>query len=281
MQRFYLTTCAATLLGLLFSGCGAQQEDAKTKQQVEQNVVTLITRDNPPLPQIAEFVRDKVKQDNIELRIEYANDGLVPNKSVSDQDIDLNYFQHRTYMQSAKEINNWDLHDIASTFNSIFGAYSSRFKQLTDLPDGAKVVIPSDPSNGGRALNLLATIGFIELKPNTGAKTSVKDITANPKGLKIVEVEHALVPISYKEADLVIMDGAYTAHANLVPKRDALYLEENNHSYDAVLVANSNSKQRAAVNAVQQAFTAADTRDFALKNYAGTVTWEPKEAAQQ
>lgn len=167
MQRFNLTRYAASLLSFtLLSACSSQQEDAKNTQTAEQNVVTLITRDNPPLPQIAEFVRDKVKQDNIDLRIEYATDGLVPNKSVSDQDMDLNYFQHRTYMQSAKEINNWDLHDIATTFNSIFGAYSSRFKNLADLPDGAKVVIPSDPSNGGRALNLLATAGLIQFNSN-------------------------------------------------------------------------------------------------------------------
>ncbi|ATO21224.1 hypothetical protein BS636_16145 (plasmid) [Acinetobacter sp. LoGeW2-3] len=106
---------------------------------------------------------------------------------------------------------------MGTTFNSIFGAYSPIYKSLKDLPEGAKVVIPLDPSNGGRALNLLASVDLIELKPNTGAKSSVKDITANPKKLQIIEVEHALVPVSYKDSDLAIMDGAYTVHANLVP----------------------------------------------------------------
>ncbi|ATO21225.1 hypothetical protein BS636_16150 (plasmid) [Acinetobacter sp. LoGeW2-3] len=50
------------------------------------------------------MVRDKVKKQNIELRIKYATDGLIPNKSVSENETDLNYFQHITYMQSAKEI---------------------------------------------------------------------------------------------------------------------------------------------------------------------------------
>lgn len=258
-------------IGLSGMGCSQQEHSARTDPI---QVVTLLTRDNPPLPQIAEFVRDKVKQQNIELKIKYATDGLIPNKSVSENETDLNYFQHRTYMQSAKEINHWDLTAIGTTFNSIFGAYSAKYNNLKDLPDGATVVIPSDPSNGGRALNVLASVHLIELKPNTGAKTSLKDISANPKHLHIIEVEHALVPVSYKDADLVIMDGAYTAHAKLIPKRDALYLEENNHDYDAVLVANSKSQQKPAVQIIKDAFMATDTRDFVLKNYNGTVTWE-------
>lgn len=268
--RYIWVVGLSTFLGLGLVGC-TKQENTKADAI---KVVTLITRDNPPLPQIAEFVKNKVKNQNIELKIKYATDGLIPNKSVSENEIDLNYFQHRTYMQSAKEINNWDLNAIGTTFNSIFGAYSPKYKSLEDLPEGAKVVIPSDPSNGGRALNLLASVDLIKLKPNTGAKTSLKDITANPKKLEIIEVEHALVPVSYKDADLAIMDGAYTAHANLVPKRDALYLEENNHNYDAVLVANSKSQKKAEVQIIKDAFAADDTRDYVLKHYSGTVTWE-------
>lgn len=270
--KYALTATLTTSIGLGLVGCSKQENTAAGTDVIK--VVTLLTRDNPPLPQIAEFVRAKVKKQNIELRIKYATDGLIPNKSVSENETDLNYFQHRTYMQSAKELNNWDLNAIGTTFNSIFGVYSPKYKSLNDLPDGAKVVIPSDPSNGGRALNLLAAVHLIELKPNTGAKTSVKDIKANPKHLQIVEVEHALVPVSYKDSDLAIMDGAYTAHASLVPKQDALYLEENNHNYDAVLVANSKSQQKAEVQIIKNAFTADDTRDFVLKNYSGTVTWE-------
>lgn len=270
--KYTLTAVLSASIGL--ASCAKPENTTADADAIK--VVTLLTRDNPPLPQIAEFVRDKVKKQNIELRIKYATDGLIPNKSVSENETDLNYFQHRTYMQSAKELNNWDLNTIGTTFNSIFGAYSPKYKSLNDLPDGAKVVIPSDPSNGGRALNLLAAVHLIELKPNTGAKTGVKDITANPKHLQIVEVEHALVPVSYKDSDLAIMDGAYTAHASLVPKHDALYLEENNHNYDAVLVANSKSQQKAEVQIIKDAFTADDTRDFVLKNYSSTVTWEKK-----
>lgn len=261
----------STTLALGITACSKSEQ--KTATPAETKVVTLLTRDNPPYPQVAEYVRDKVKAQNIELKIKYANDGLIPNRSVAEKESDLNYFQHKYYMQSAKELNGWDLVPITSTFNGMFGAYSPKYKNLQDLPVKAKVVIPSDPSNGGRALNLLARANLIELKPHTGAKTSLKDITANPKQLQFIEVEHALVPVSFKDNDLAIMAGAYTIHADLLPKRDAIYLEQDNSEYDSVLVANSQSANRPEVQAVKAAFIAADTREFTLKNYADTVTW--------
>lgn len=270
--KYVLTAAFTALIGFGLAGCSKQEKNASADNS-DIKVVTLLTRDNPPYPQVAEYVREKVKKKNIELKIKYANDGLIPNKSVAENEVDLNYFQHKYYMRSAKELNNWDLVALTSTFNGMFGAYSPKYKNINELPDKAKIVIPSDPSNGGRALNLLARAHLIELKPNTGAKTSLKDITANPKNFQFTEVEHALVPVSFKDADLAIMAGAYTVHANLLPKRDSIYLEQDNQEYDSVLVSNSKAAEKPEVQAVKDAFIAEDTREFVLKNYADTVTW--------
>lgn len=270
--KYVLTAALTASIGFGLAGCSKQEKTVSADNR-DIKVVTLLTRDNPPYPQVAEYVREKVKKQNIELKIKYANDGLIPNKSVAENEVDLNYFQHKYYMRSAKELNNWDLVALTSTFNGMFGAYSPKYKNINDLPDKAKIVIPSDPSNGGRALNLLARAHLIELKPNTGAKTSLKDITANPKDFQFTEVEHALVPVSFKDADLAIMAGAYTVHANLLPKRDSIYLEQDNQEYDSVLVSNSKAAEKPEVQAVKDAFIAEDTRDFVLKNYTDTVTW--------
>ena len=219
--KYVLTAALTASIGFGLAGCSKQEKTVSADNR-DIKVVTLLTRDNPPYPQVAEYVREKVKKQNIELKIKYANDGLIPNKSVAENEVDLNYFQHKY---------------------------------------------------GGRALNLLARAHLIELKPNTGAKTSLKDITANPKDFQFTEVEHALVPVSFKDADLAIMAGAYTVHANLLPKRDSIYLEQDNQEYDSVLVSNSKAAEKPEVQAVKDAFIAEDTREFVLKNYTDTVTW--------
>ena len=42
--------------------------------------------------------------------------------------------------------------------------YSNKYKDLKEVPNGATVAIPNDPTNGGRALLLLQQAGLITLK---------------------------------------------------------------------------------------------------------------------
>ncbi len=39
---------------------------------------------------------------------------------------------------------------MATTVNFPIGIYSDKFENIADLPDGAKIGIPNDPTNGGR-----------------------------------------------------------------------------------------------------------------------------------
>ena len=67
------------------------------------------------------------------------------------------------------------------------GLYSNSVHSVQDVPEGATVSIPNDPTNGGRALALLAKAGLITLKDGVGFKATVADITSNPKNIKIQE----------------------------------------------------------------------------------------------
>ena len=54
------------------------------------------------------------------------------------------------------------------------GIYSKKVKALDELKDGALVAIPNDPTNGGRALILMAKAGIITLKIITISKQLYK-----------------------------------------------------------------------------------------------------------
>ena len=69
------------------------------------------------------------------------------------------------------------------------GIYSKKVKALDELKDGALVAIPNDPTNGGRALILMAKAGIITLKDNNDIKATVQDVVANPKNIQFQEVE--------------------------------------------------------------------------------------------
>ena len=274
----YKLTLSCTLVSSLFLlGCEQQKADTalSTSAQETIKVVKLIGKDNPPYSDLAEFAQQQLKKENIDLQIQYVNDSLMPNRAVAAKDADLNFFQHKSYLDSAASLNQWDLKVLSYTFNTIFGAYSPRYASLRDLPEKARVVIPSDTGNNGRALLLLQQAGLIQLKPNHEAKASRADIIANPKQLKITEVEQPMIPSIYRDSDLTLITGAYTAHAGVVPKKDALVTETPDPYYTAVLVGNAESVQRPEVQRVKEVFESDAARQYILEHFSDYVTWAP------
>ncbi len=81
--------------------------------------------------------------------------------------------------------------------------YSKKITALTQLKTGAKIAIPSDPSNEARALLLLVEKAqLIQLKPHVTINASSMDIATNPKKLKIVELDAAQLSRSLGDVDL-------------------------------------------------------------------------------
>ena len=73
------------------------------------------------------------------------------------------------------------------------GLYSKNFAKLADLPEGAVIGVPNDPSNEGRALRVLQDQGVIKLKDGTGILATTIDITENPKNVTIKELDAGVV----------------------------------------------------------------------------------------
>ncbi len=61
------------------------------------------------------------------------------------------------------------------------GFYSKEYQDAKDLPENAKVGIPSDPTNEGRALAILNANGVIKLKEGVGFNGTVADVVENLK----------------------------------------------------------------------------------------------------
>src|SRR5690606_6816693 len=114
----------------------------------------------------------------------------------------------------------WKLVPVAKTFNNIFGAYSSKYDSIEELPDGAVITIPADPGNSGRSLVLLEQYGLIKLKEGVGAEATQKDIIENKRQFKIVEVEQMMLPKAYEDSDLTAIMGTYAVQAGLIPAKD-------------------------------------------------------------
>ena len=101
-----------------------------------------------------------------------------------------------------------------------------KIKDLKDLPNGAKVAIPSDPTNSARALLLLQSAGLVTLKDPTGLTNTPFDVTSNPKNIQITELEAAQIPRSIQDLDAAVINANYALPAGLNPTKDGLFVEK-------------------------------------------------------
>ena len=107
-----------------------------------------------------------------------------------------------------------------------------KIKDLKDLPKGAKIAIPNDPTNGGRALLLLQKQGLITLKDSYKHLTySTRYYCWNPNEYQFVELEAAQVPRSLDDVALAAINTNFALNAGLNPGKDALAIENNDSPY--------------------------------------------------
>jgi D-methionine transport system substrate-binding protein len=224
-SRFLITS----LLLLTLAGCG-QNKTANT----HQIRVGTIAGPETELMEIAKQVA--AQKSNLDIQIVQFEDYTLPNEALADGSIDANAFQHLPYLQAAMKAKGYKLAVVGKTFVYPMGIYSKKIKHLSELRDGATVAIPNDPSNEARSLLLLQNAKLITLKPNTDISATVMDIQDNPKHLVIKEIDAAQLPRVLPDVDIATINTNYAMVANLLPKRDALFIESSDSPYGNLIV---------------------------------------------
>ncbi|MDD7306096.1 MAG: MetQ/NlpA family ABC transporter substrate-binding protein [Peptoniphilaceae bacterium] len=153
-------------------------------------------------------------------------DYVQPNEALVSNDIDINAFQHKKYLQEYNKEHKTDLVSIGNTMLAPLGIYSNKIKDVKDLKEGSRVSIPNDPSNGSRALFLLQKAGLIKVKGQAGDSVTLDDISENKLNLDIVELDAAETPRSLDDVDVAVVNDNYALDAGFKPSEDAIFLED-------------------------------------------------------
>lgn len=165
------------------------------------------------------------------LEIEWVNteDWVLPNTELVAGNVDANAFQHILYLSAFNAENGADLTPVFSTVITQWGIFSQTLGDTDDIPDGGHIAIPEDPSNGGRALNILDAAGLITLSDDAGDFPTTDDITANPRNLVFVPIAAKTIPQQFDDPSLsaVVVGTSYFDPSQGVTKDDALYLDDS------------------------------------------------------
>jgi D-methionine transport system substrate-binding protein len=176
----------------------------------------------------AVVAKEAAKQ-GLTLKLVIFNDYTQPNEALENGELDANAFQHKPYLDNQIKTRGYHIVPVGYTAVWPIGLYSHKHKSIADLPEGAIIGVPNDPSNEGRALKLLEAQGAIKLKPDAGILATTADITDNPKKLEIKELDAGIVGRSIDDLDAAVVNTDWALKSHLT-QADRLATEavENN-----------------------------------------------------
>jgi D-methionine transport system substrate-binding protein len=183
--------------------------------------------------EVAQIVKKVAAAKGLNVELVPFSDYALVNEALERKDLDANAFQHKPYLEAQIAARGYKIGPVGFTFVQPIGLYSTKVKAVADLPKGAKIGIPNDPSNGGRALNLLAAEGVIKIKEGQGLSPSLLDIAENPKDVQFSELDAAQLPRALPDLDAAVINTDHALNAGLDIRKDTIAVEkrEGNRNY--------------------------------------------------
>lgn len=265
MKKLWILIIGVLSIGLLLAGCGS--EDKKG----EKGIVVKIAASPVPHAEILNVIKPILAKEGVDLQIVEFTDYVKPNLATAEKEVDANFFQHKPYLDEFISERGLKLISIASIHIEPMGVYSKKSKNLDGLQPGSTVAIPNDPSNCGRALLILEKAGLIKLKEGVGINATIRDITENPKNLKITEIEAPQLPRSLDDVTIAVINTNYALEAKLNPTKDALFIESKESPYANILVVREGDENRPEIKKVVTALTSPEVKKFIEEKYKGEI----------
>lgn len=281
-RRSFLLSGAAVLGSFALTACGgnsatsssAATSGAATSSSASNGTVITVGASPSPHAEILKAVEDEIKAAGYELKVVEYNDYVQPNVALSEGDLDANYFQHKPYLDNYNQENGTDLVSAAAIHFEPMGIYAGKSSDIKNVPDGAKIAVPSDATNEARALLLLQDQGVLKLKDGVGLEATKNDIAENPHNVEFVEVEAASVPRTLQDADFGVINGNYALSAGL--DTTATLASEGADSeaaktYANIVAVRKGEDQTDKTKALVKALTSDTAKKFIEDTYKGSV----------
>lgn len=268
MKKFFTFFAVLLLTVSVLAACGSKESAGNGTRTVKIG----INGDDNDLWRI---IQKQVKSDGIKLKIISFSDYVQPNTALNDGSLDLNAFQTITYMNQFKGDHNLDIAAIGSTVIAPMGIYSHKYKNLSDIPNGATITLPNDVTNAGRALKLLQSSKLISLVDNFDPKGSIEQIKENPKHLKIKPIAAGQTARSLEDVAAAIINNGFAVQAGLDPAKDPLYKEDPNEKaampYINVIASRTKDKNDKDYLKIVKAYQSKEVHDYIIKRDKGAT----------
>ena len=230
-----------------------------------------------PHADIVTKAAEVAKKNGLDVEVVEFTDYITPDTALAEKQLDIAVYQHEPFLQNFNRQKGTNLVVAAKAVVQPMGLYSNKIHSLEAIPEGAKVAIPNDPSNGGRAIILLEKAGLVKVKEGAPALPTVHDVAENPKKLQLVELEAAQLPISISDLDIACVPMNYAVSGGLDVKKQGFYFE----SFDApfaliIIAARPDNVQSPEVQTFVKCYQSPEVAAFIKEKFKGQINpaWE-------
>ncbi|MEH2053123.1 MetQ/NlpA family ABC transporter substrate-binding protein [Nostoc sp.] len=267
-RRYFILGTGSAIASVLFTSCSSSQNSSQQISTVKVGITQLVPED------ILKYVQKELApSQNLKVDLIKFSDGILANNALKSGEIDAYLGQHQAFMENIAKRLNLDLVMHPRIFSYIFALYSKRLKikSAGELPQSASVGIANDPINQDRGLRLLRVAGLIKLRDNSGDLFTIKDITENPKNLKIQGADGASLARALDDLDVVSLYATTLANARI--KLDPIFIDPTNleRKYTAGLTTLRSKENDPNIKKLDQLVVHPKVKDFIANTYQGTI----------
>lgn len=271
MKKFF----AILLTGVLTLGLAACGGSEPAADEAADGAVTLKIGATPtPHAEILTAAQEELAALGVTLEIVEFTDYVQPNLATDSGDLDANFFQHTPYLDQFNVDQGTELVSIGTVHYEPMGIFAGTAKSLDEITEGAKIGIPNDGTNGGRALLLLEANGLIKLNPEAGISATKLDIIENPLNLEIIDMEAAQLPLSLGDLSVAVINGNFAmqhdldvANALAIEAADSLAAE----TYGNIVAVKAGNEEAPGMAELMQVLQGEAVAEFIANTYGGAV----------
>ena len=265
-----LLLLTALVISVSLVGCQKDNSDGNSDTSDKDNEIR-VGVSFFPMKEILLLIEDDLEAEGYSLKIEEFSDYQTPNSLLKNKELDANMIQHDYFLQSFNKANNADLVTVQPLYHATFALYSKDYQTLDEIPDGASITMPDDPTNFSRALYLLGQAGLLTFKDNKTIDLKTEDIESNPKDLKFDDqVPLTSLAQRYTETGLAVMYPTYAKSLKLLGDEQRLYVEKQDdvtRGYAISLVAREDNQDSEKIQALIKHITSDKIRQFLIDDY--------------
>lgn len=277
-------TLGLLALGLL--GCGSSASSSTTTSSestasTEDKVIKVGATEVPHAEILNNVVKDVLAKEGWTLEVTVFTDYVTPNTALAEGSLDANYFQTLGYMEDQNNTHSdFELAAAVGVHIEPMGIYSATLSDISELEDGAKIVVPNDSDNLDRGLRVLVQAGLLN---DPGTEEYVTEATfngnseLNPHNYEIVAVEAASVPLQIDDKTIaaVVCNGNYALEADLPSSHPSIYVEsfdtETSVKRTNYVVVNKSDLESEKTQALIKAITSDEVKQYIEDTYKGSV----------